>query len=63
MTIFKTNTTKKNSKRKECFDKTRPYLIDIIIELKKQYHTWEIHLTIAVNFMSSKDNEEELNSV
>ena len=25
----------------------------------KKYDTWKIQLTIAINFMSSKDNDEE----
>ena len=31
---------------------------DIIIVLQSS-DTWKIHLTIAINFISSKDNEEE----
>ena len=26
---------------------------------RKQYHTWKNQLTISINFMSSKDNDEE----
>ena len=33
---------------------TRPYLSDIIINLKTQGE-WKIHLTIEINFISSKD--------
>ena len=36
--------------------KIRPYLKDIINNLKKS-DTWKIQLTIANNFMSSIDNE------
>ena len=36
----------------------RPYLKDIINNLKK-FDTWNIQITIAVNFVSSKDNYEE----
>ena len=38
--------------------KIRPYLKDIVNDLKKQ-DTWKIQLTIAIISMSSKDNEEE----
>ena len=31
---------------------------DIIINLQK-YDTWKIQLTIAINFISSKDNDED----
>ena len=36
----------------------RTYLKDIIINLKKS-DTWKIQLTIANNFISSIDNDEE----
>ena len=36
----------------------RPYLKDIINNLKKS-HTWKIQLTIANNFIFSIDNDEE----
>ena len=42
----------------ECLNKIRPYLIDIINNLKKS-DTWKIQLTIANNFISSIDNDEE----
>ena len=35
-----------------------PYLKDIINNLKK-YHMWKIQLTIAINFISSKDSYKE----
>ena len=38
--------------------KIKPYLRDIIINLQKS-DTWKIHLTIAMNFISSKDVNEE----
>ena len=44
----------------EYLNKIRPYLKYIINDLKRKYHTWKIQLTIAINFMSSKDNDEEL---
>ena len=42
----------------EYLNKIRPYLKDIIKNLK-QSDTWEIQLTIANNFISSLDNNEE----
>ena len=35
----------------------KPYLRDIIINLQKS-HTWKIQLSIAINFISSKDVNE-----
>ena len=43
---------------KEYFIKIRPYLRDIISNLKKAVMS-KIQLTIALNFMSSKNNDEE----
>ena len=42
----------------EHFSKIRPYLKDIISNLKKS-DTWKIHLTAAIDFISSKDTDEE----
>ena len=42
----------------EYLNKTRSYLEDIIINLKKSY-TWKIQLTIANKFVSSIDNDKE----
>ena len=42
----------------EYLNKNRRYLKDIINDLKTS-DTWKIQLTIAVNFVSSKDTEEE----
>ena len=42
----------------EYLNKIRPYLKDIINDLRKS-DTWKIQLTIAINFVSSKDNDEE----
>ena len=39
-------------------NKTRPYLKDIINNLKKP-DTWNIQLVVANNFISSIDNDEE----
>ena len=37
---------------------TKPYLKDIIIDLQKS-GTWKYLLTVAINFTSSKDSDEE----
>ena len=42
----------------EYFNKIRPYLKNIINDLKNS-DKWKIQLTIPINFMSSKDNDEE----
>ena len=42
----------------EYLNKIKPCLKDMINDLKKS-DTWKIHLKIAINFMSSKDNDEE----
>ena len=43
---------------KEYVDKIKPYLKDIINNLNKS-DTWKTQLAIAINFMASKDTEEE----
>ena len=44
----------------EFLNKIRPYFKDIINDLKKtKYLTWKIQLTIAINFVSSENNDEE----
>ena len=48
----------KNLYLEEYLYKIRPYLRDIIIDLQES-DTWKIQLTIAINFVSSKDPEEE----
>ena len=48
----------KNLSIKEYIDKIKPYVIDIIINLQKS-DKWKIRLTIAINFISSKDIDEE----
>ena len=40
------------------FDKIKPYLKDIINNLKK-HDTWKGQLTTAINFITSKENAEE----
>ena len=42
----------------EYLNKIKPYLKDIINDLKK-FDMWKIQLTIAAKFISSKDNDEE----
>ena len=42
----------------EYLNKIRPYLKDIINDLRK-FHTSKIQLPIAINFMSSKGNDRE----
>ena len=49
----------KNLSSKEYLDKVKPCLRDIIINLQK-FDTWKIESTIAINFISSKDIDEEL---
>ena len=48
----------KNLSLEEYLYKIRPYLRDIIIDLQES-DTWKIQLTIEINFVSSKDPEEE----
>ena len=48
----------KNLSAKEYFDKTKPYLRDLNINLQKS-ETWEIQLATAVNFLSSNVVDEE----
>ena len=48
----------KNLSIREYLDQIKPYLRDIIINLQKS-DTWKIQLTIAINFISSKDVDEE----
>ena len=42
----------------EYLNRIRPHLKYIINDLKK-FDTWKIQLTIEINFISSKDNDEE----
>ena len=42
----------------EHLNKVRPYLKDIINDLKES-NAWKIQLTITINFISSKDSNEE----
>ena len=42
----------------EYLNKIEPYLGNMIINLQN-FDTWKIQLTIAINFISSKDSDEE----
>ena len=42
----------------EYVNKIRPYLRDLVNDFK-QSDTWKIQLTITVNFISSKDDNDE----
>ena len=42
----------------EYLNTIRPYVKDIITNIKKS-DRWKIQLTISINFISSKDNDEE----
>ena len=48
----------KTLSNEEHLSKIRPYLRDIINNFKKS-DTWKIQLTISINFISSKDADEE----
>ena len=48
---------KKYLSPKEYLDIIRPYLNDMINDHKTQSE-WKIHLTMQINFISSKDSEE-----
>ena len=54
----------KNPSVKEYLDKIKPYLKHIITDIQKS-GTWKVQLlTIAINFISSKDiDEEHVNSL
>ena len=43
---------------REYLNNIRPYLKDIINDLKKS-DTWKIQLAIAINFISAKDTDKE----
>ena len=43
---------------KQYLNKIKPYLKDIIIDLQKS-STWKIQLIVAINFISTKDNDKE----
>ena len=46
----------RNLSLNEYFNKNEPYLRNTIIDLQN-FDAWKIQLTIAINFMSSKDDE------
>ena len=39
-------------------DKSKPYLKNIVIDFQK-FNTWKTQLTAAINFISSKDIDQE----
>ena len=47
------NGRNKNLSVQEYLNKVKPYMGDIIIDLKK-YGTWKVQLTLAINFVSPK---------
>ena len=53
---------KKKWSVEEYLDKIRPYLTDIINDLT-QSGIWKNHLTIAINFISSKDGNDVENVI
>ena len=56
---YKSKGDKKTLSVKEYYNKIKPYLKDIINGLKKS-GTWKIQLiTITINFISSKDDNDE----
>ena len=56
---YESNSDKnKNLSVKEYLNESKSYLKDVITDLQKS-STWKIQLTIAVNFISSEDNDEE----
>ena len=48
----------KNLSVKECFNKIKLYLRDIMIDLQKS-GTWKVQLIIAINLISSRDVDED----
>ena len=48
----------KNLSVNEYLNELKPYLKDIITDFQKS-GTWKIQCTIAINFLSSKDLDEE----
>ena len=47
------NGRNKNLSVQEYLNKVKPYMGDIIIDLKK-YGTWKVQLTLVINFVSPK---------
>ena len=58
MIILNTKDGNKTLSVEEYLNKIRPYLKDIINNLKKS-DTWKIELTVANNFISPKDDNDE----
>ena len=54
---YKSKADRKTLSFKKYLNKIRPYLKDIINNLK-EFCTWKIQLIITINFISSKDDNE-----
>ena len=52
------NHKNKNLLVREHTDEIKPFLKDIITDLQKS-RAWKVQLTVTINFISSKDNNEE----
>ena len=55
---YESNGDRKKLSIEEYLNKIRPYFKDILNHFKNS-DTWKIQLTISINFMSSRDNDEE----
>ena len=55
---YKSKVDRKTLSVEEYLNRTKPYLKYIINYIKKS-NMWKIQLAIAINFISSKDNNEE----
>ena len=55
---YKSKVDRKTLSVEQYFNKIKPYLRDTINDLKKS-NTWKIQLTISINFISSKDDNDE----
>ena len=56
-TEYKSNGDKDKTSIKDYVDEIKPYLSDMINDNKTQ-GKWKVHLTMTINFFSSKDSEE-----
>ena len=58
---YKSKGDRKTLSVEEYLNKIKPYLKNITNDLKES-RTWKIHLTITINFISSKDDNDEMHS-
>ena len=58
---YKSKGDRKTLSVEEYLNKIKPYLKNITNDLKES-GTWKIHLTITINFISSKDDNDEMHS-